>query len=449
MNSNNQCPPPPRVKGLPLLRSALPLLRNPLTFLRDTHAQYGDVYAVEAAHVSFVVLAGTEAIRLLADTESNCLSSSGFWKDTLVEMDCPHSFIAVDGEPHRFQRTLMKPMFAKTAFIPKIPELVRGFQETIGASYHKKTFVAPLFRKGLSDQIGSSLQGYQPTSDEVEALMYYQTAAMNVCSLKKWPRVVLKLPKYRSSKRIVKELADHIIGAERLEGEPPRYLDVLIEKGQKQQPQWFTPGDLRNHAIITFLAGIDTMGATLSFMLLEILRQPEMRRAIEEEIDEGFRKGIPDIATLEKMETLQGFIKEILRLYPTAYAIRRTATRDFTFQGYSIREGQDIILFTTSNHTNPAYFKNPHQFDIERYRPPRSEHVPPNGLVPFGRGPHACIGAGLASVLLPLNLGVLLYYSDVQPACNLKRIGMDFYNPTAALSRSFAIRITPRVGRSG
>jgi cytochrome P450 len=436
--------PPPVVKGLPLLGNAIPMLRNPLRFLRETHKQYGDVYAVKAAHLSFVVMAGIEANRFLAERSDEFLSSTGFWKDTLVEMECPHSFIAVDGEPHQYQRTLMKPMFAKSAFACRIPELATIFRDTFAAQYGRKTLVSPFVRQGFSRQIGGCLQGYEPTSREVEALMHYQTTAMNVGALKKWPRFALRTRKYRTAKRIVTELADRIIASKTPEGNPTRYIDVLVDNGLKDHPQWFTPGDIRNHAIISFLAGIDTMGATLSFMLREFFRQPLLRHKLQQEVDRAWVAGVPSLEVLEGLGTLQNFMKEVLRLYPTAYALRRTAVCDFVFQGHQIRRGQDILLFTTSNHTDAAHFQNPDEFDIERYNPPRSEHLTRHAFVPFGKGPHSCIGAGLATILLPLNFGLMLHHLDLSPACNLRKVKLDFYNPTAALSRHFGIRMLPR-----
>ena len=434
----------PRVKGWPLLGSAYALIRDPLGFLRRTRETHGDVYRVTAAHMDFVVLAGMEANRFVADKGKDCFVSSGFWEGTLKEMQCPHSFIGVDGDVHRFQRNLMKPLFSKTAFNERIPELADIFKETLSVRYDSTQRVSELFRHVLSRQIGGSLQGYQPTPQEVEALMRYQTTAMNVCSLKKWPRLALWMPGYRQAKKLVQALADRIIASERTQEQGLGYFQTLKEHGQDVHPEWFTPGDMRNHAIISYLAGIDTVGATLSFMLLELFKQPELLRQLRAEVDAVFSQGIPDADGLDGMETLKNFIREVMRLYPTAYAVRRTAARDFVFQGYSIDKGQDIILFTTANHTDPEWFKEPLRFDITRYQAPRMEHRANGAWAPFGRGAHTCIGAGLANILLSLNLALFLYHTELRPACDLKSIKMDFSNPSAGLDERFAISFSPR-----
>ncbi|UTH76449.1 cytochrome P450 [Chromobacterium sp. IIBBL 290-4] len=436
--------PPPVVKGWPLLGSAFPLLRDPLGFLRRAHEEHGDIFMVKAPGMSLVVLAGMEANRFIAERGRECLSSAKFWQGTLDEMDCPHSFIGVDGEVHRFQRALMKPLFARTAFNERISKLAEIFMSEIREGFGKRQLVSPLFRYVVSRQIGGSLQGYLPSAEEVEALMHYQTTAMNVCSLKKWPRFMLKLPKYRRAKRKVQELADRIIRQADHNGDSTGYFQTLREKGQKVKPEWFTPGDLRNHAVISFLAGIDTVGATLSFALLELFKQPEMVRLLRAEVDEVFQRGLPDADALERMEKVNNFVREILRVYPAAFALRRTATRNFDFQGYTVGCGQDIILFITANHTNAAWFKEPDRFDIARYEAPHCEHRVGGAWAPFGRGPHTCIGAGLANILLTLNLSLFLFHTEIIPDCDLSKVSMDYSNPTAGLSKGFAIKFTPR-----
>jgi cytochrome P450 len=446
LEKNDDCPPP-LVTGLPIIGNAIPLLTDALNFLRRTHEQYGDIYTVKAAHHKLVVMAGIEANRFIAGSGKDCFNSSGFWEESLTEMGCPHSFIGVDGEPHRYQRMLLMPHFSKSNFTPNLPQFAQIFQDTLATHYHAPTLVAPLFRHVLSQQIGSCMQGYQPTSDEVEALIYWENTALNACSFKKLPRFALRLPKYKAAKQKVKSLAEKIIKLEKPAGAASSYLDVVINTGQKKRPQWFTQGDVQTHAILPFMAGTDTVGAMLSFMLFELFKQPEIRRLLQEEVDNVFREGIPDVATLESMINLKNFAKEALRLYPTVYALRRTATRDFTFKDCVVRKGQHIIVFTTASHTDSTFFKDPYRFDIDRYKEPRSEHRAAAGvLAPFGSGPHTCMGAGLSNILLSLNLALLLFYVDVKPVNNLKKIKLDFSTPTMTLSKRFAIHIAPRSG---
>ena len=98
-------------------------------------------------------------------------------------------------------------------------------------------------------------------------------------------------------------------------------------------------------------------------------------------------------------------------------------------------------MFTTADHVNPEYFPNPVVFDIERYRDPRNEHKQA-AYAPFGKGPHNCLGASLAEIMLPLNLGLLLSRLDIKQACNLDKITLKF-NPAPVLSENFRVEVRP------
>ncbi|MFC5184082.1 cytochrome P450 [Actinomadura harenae] len=80
-------------------------------------------------------------------------------------------------------------------------------------------------------------------------------------------------------------------------------------------------------------------------------------------------------------------VDEILRFWPPVMDFRRTATRDLTLAGQTIRAGEKVVVYHASANRDPAVFPDPDRFDITRA---------PNDHVSFGFGPHFCLGAHLA-----------------------------------------------------
>jgi sterol 14-demethylase len=56
----------------------------------------------------------------------------------------------------------------------------------------------------------------------------------------------------------------------------------------------------------------------------------------------------------------------------------------------------------------PAHFREPERFDPERYKPGREEDKRHFAWIPFGAGPHRCVGAAFAMVQLKAIFSVLL-----------------------------------------
>src|SRR5262249_45296856 len=123
-----------------------------------------------------------------------------------------------------------------------------------------------------------------------------------------------------------------------------------------------------------------------AFMLYELLNHPNILAQCVAEADQLFSGGLPTQEQLRAHGVLHRAMMETLRLHSIAQAINRTATRDFTFAGQRVKEGQNVIIATTVSHFLPELFPAPYTFDIERYGEERREHKQRGAYAPFGVG---------------------------------------------------------------
>jgi cholest-4-en-3-one 26-monooxygenase len=86
-------------------------------------------------------------------------------------------------------------------------------------------------------------------------------------------------------------------------------------------------------------------------------------------------------------ERVEGAIEETVRWTTSVIQFARTATRDMTLRGKSIREGESVCLFYGSGNRDEEIFDDPFAFRVDRN---------PNNHIGFGRGEHVCLGAHLA-----------------------------------------------------
>ncbi len=86
-------------------------------------------------------------------------------------------------------------------------------------------------------------------------------------------------------------------------------------------------------------------------------------------------------------EHVEGAIEETVRWTTSVIQFARTATRDLSVRGKSIREGESVCLFYASGNRDEEIFEDPFAFRVDRN---------PNNHIGFGRGEHVCLGAHLA-----------------------------------------------------
>lgn len=66
------------------------------------------------------------------------------------------------------------------------------------------------------------------------------------------------------------------------------------------------------------------------------------------------------------------------------------------------------MLFSSATHFDERYFQDPTRFDVSRYRTPRLEHRQKHVFMPYGAGPHVCLGASMGEGMLLLAAASIL-----------------------------------------
>ncbi|MAY36665.1 MAG: hypothetical protein CMN84_11255 [Spongiibacteraceae bacterium] len=437
----------PVADGVPLLGSAVSMLRNPLQFLRQQQAKQGPVFRVKAGPRELVILSGWDAVKFMNEDGKDCFVSNEFWGKLTRFWQCPHFLSAMDGSEHIEVRRNFKSSMVRGAAIERQEDIIRIVRDTV-ASYTEQgdtVSARSLTRTLTNSELFLLMTGNWPTVEPsvARSIAEYQRITFNVLVLGKWPRLMLLSPWYlwhkRQSFKFVRELQ------QQFETSPPTsgfFKAVMDIKGKMPG---FTPGDYDFMFLAPFWAGLDTLGAGLTFLLREVVENPQATARLITELDQAVLEhgGIPDAETLRKLPELFGFCMEILRLYPVAFGNGRSASKDFEFSGYKIKKGENLLVFTTSTHFDEAFFPNPECFDPRRYDKEHNQHRQRYAFNPFGRGPHICLGAGMAESMMLTTVATLLSEYNISAAEPGKHYDMIF-DPSPTLSDRFKVRIQKR-----
>ena len=437
---------PPLAKGLPIIGSAASLFKNPIEFLREQHAVHGQVFKFKAMHKTMTVIAGQDINKFMAGEGRDYFTSAETWGRLRDGSNTPNLMVATDGEKHAYQRKLIKGQFSKGAFKERLNLLIDPIESTVKSIDRKDIHVGPFLRNIICRQIGLSVQNVELTTQQTEDFMTTQNTYLNIYMIGKWPRLMLLNPKFVMAALRTGKLLKSVRAANQsrcpMDHDDQTYMDK-IEHGAKERPDIYTENDVRTMAMLPFVGGVDPIGGTMSFILYRLLQDRVLLERVRAEVDRVYAQGGINFDSIDQLQDVRGLVMETMRVNPVAYAMARTATKDFEFAGYRIKAGDELMVFTVANHWDENFFPEPEKFDIERYRDPRNEHK--NGAIyaPFGRGPHTCVAAGLAEMQTVLNVAVLLRYLDFEPAVDLSKVKMNFI-PAPFMSENFKIRFSQR-----
>nr|XP_014096111.1 probable cytochrome P450 6v1 [Bactrocera oleae] len=204
-------------------------------------------------------------------------------------------------------------------------------------------------------------------------------------------------------------------------------LTLKMEAALNQDHTHFTHQQdyLVAQAAMFELTGIESCAMTMTFALYELAKQPLLQARLRAEIRQMLGDGQAPAITYDKvqgMRYLAMVVDETLRKYPNVPILERECTpinkkRFVALRPYAdcfVRRGMPVYISNLAIHHDPQYWPDPARFDPERFSPEnRTLHMPMSYL-PFGAGPHNCIGMAIAQVQIKLGLIHFLHTHRVE-----------------------------------
>jgi cytochrome P450 len=190
---------------------------------------------------------------------------------------------------------------------------------------------------------------------------------------------------------------------------------MLTAAGSTTDKPVLTDQEIRDEAATLFISGHDTTSAALAWFWYLLARHPEAERGIQREVDDILGDRPAGFADVRRLRYTEAVVKESLRLYPpSGFLYGREAAADVDLGGYPVRRGSWILISPYAAHRDPRVFPDPEVFDPDRFAPGRAETIPPYAYLPFGGGPHTCIGNNFAMVEMVLVVATILQRFSVQ-----------------------------------
>ncbi|CAO3594952.1 unnamed protein product [Absidia cylindrospora] len=209
---------------------------------------------------------------------------------------------------------------------------------------------------------------------------------------------------------------------------------------------------LRSNLAVFFLAGHETTANTMSFCLYNLAINKEVQSKARQEVltvlgDEPVDV-LPQIDELRQMPYIDMVLKENLRRFgPATMLIARRSQEDFDLNGVFIPKNTPVVVETHALHHNPDVWKNPEQFDPERFAPGGEHETCHEGMawLPFSSGSRGCLGMNFSLAEQRTFLAMLLRkYEWSLPEDSIHRNGVQIGNFQNVAPESLDIKFSSR-----
>ncbi|MFN9163386.1 MAG: cytochrome P450 [Alphaproteobacteria bacterium] len=279
-------------------------------------------------------------------------------------------FIAMDPPRHDVQRKAVSPAVAPqqlAAMAPQIRERAAAILD--GLPIGKEFDWVDLVSKELTAMTLATLFG-APQKDR-RRITYWS----DVVTAIPMPGAIVET--FEDKMRIFDEYNAYFVGLWNEKVNAPPQGDMISMLAHHPETRNMAPREYFGNVVLLTVGGNDTTRNTISGSILALNQNPEQ-----------YAKLRANPALIPNM------VSETIRWQTPLAHMRRTAVRDYEFEGRKIREGDKVIMWYVSGNRDDEVIANPNAYIVDRER--ARHHVS------FGFGIHRCVGNRVAELQLTI-----------------------------------------------
>ncbi|MFF7988910.1 cytochrome P450 [Kitasatospora xanthocidica] len=446
---------PPLAPGaLPGLGHAAALLRDPLGFLGSL-ARHGGVVRIRLGPRTVCVVTDARLVHtLLVALAYDC--PRGAVQDTL-KTAFGDGLLMSEGQAHRDRRRIIQPAFGPDRMGEYLAVMHQVTEERAGRWRPGQVLdVAKEMNHLALEIVTRTLFDARLSEDATHAFhraLPDMVKGQIVQSLYPNPALArLPLPvnrRFDAAVRVLNRVVDQAVNG--------RTASTRSEDGRDTLPALLraatdpatgrplTEDDVRSEAITMFGAGTETVSTTLTWLLDELLRHPEVEARVLAELDEHLPAGtVPTPEALARLAYTRGVTQEVVRLHAPNAFLMRTARVPVELGPYRIPAGTELLYSLTALHRDPVRYPEPLRFRPERWQDGGGAGRP--SFLPFGAGKHKCIGEAFAWAELTVAAAAILrrWRPEALPGSRAREVVW-----TTVQAQGLRVRLAPRDQRAG
>ena len=441
---------PSKPAKIPLRTTFAALRGDPLaTLLQVAQEADGQLVRLDLGLVRPYLVTNPEHVQhVLRDRAADYVRQGMFWKPLRRLFG---TGILVDGPQWEASRERLTRLFAGRSIDALIDEMAATIRSSVDQLHPELSAADGV---DAADAMAAIVQrlvsriffGDRITAEQIGRLI----PAIGTAGTAVAPRLVLPsvphfvpLPGDRAFRRAVATIDDvmyPLVRQTRAEGGTASDIAATLCRARDGDGNPLSDQQIRDDVVSVFAAGTETTATALVWFFAAVGGRPEVARRLRAELDQVVGDNDIQAAHLSKLHYLKMVLQELVRLYPVAWLIPRTATRDDVVGGARVPAGSAMLISPYLTHRLPQCWDRPNTFDPERFAASASANRHRYAYFPFGGGPHTCLGSHLFTVEAVLIVATLLrrYRIRVPDALSITPI------PVASLRPRQRVRLVMR-----
>ncbi len=414
-------------------------LRHGVRSQVELKQQLGPVYRDYLGPMPNVVVADTKSVAEIARNRDGEWSTALGWRliaDGVSEdsptMDTP---VTLDFGPHREIRQLLRPAFSSES----LAQYVRRADEDFSAAARRwgrdgfvrfKPQARTVFAR-LANNIFLGIDDRRTAERMDQAMGDFWRGPLSPIR-KRW------FPMFRRAQQGYQTCREILLQRRRQVRERGPGDDMFSQVVAAQRDAWIDDDLVVRLFIGVMSAAFDTTSLGVTSMAYLLATNPAWQDRLRREAAE-LTPGPLDYEGIKRLVQHDWFWKETLRMYPVANALPRRPVRDVKVLGHRIPAGALVLAGLSATMYDPEVWTDPDRFDPERFGPARNEGR--GVFMPFGAGPHVCIGAMLSTMEAVALWRAVLRRHRIRLAAPYR--ARHHFRPLGVVSGDVALRLEP------
>jgi cytochrome P450 len=387
----------PGDEGWPVIGRTFHALADPLGEVQAMSRRFGPIYRTRLLGETSVTMLGAEANEFVFMDQTKLFSSTHGW-ESILGLLFPRGLMLLDFDEHRLHRRALSIAFKSGPMQSYLAQLDAGIGARVAQWRQSggEMLFYPAMKQLTLDLAATSFLGTEigAQGDEITRAFVDMVAASVAVIRKPWPGTPMARG-VAGRQRIVAYFGEQIPLRRERGGDD---LFSQLCRATDDDGALLSTQDIINHMSFLTMAAHDTLTSSLTSFVYMLAANPEWQRRLREEVTSlGIAAGeaLP-FEKLDAMPLTEMAFKEAMRLNPPVPSMPRRAMRDFTYGGFRIPAGTLTGVNVLYTHHMPELWPEPERFDPLRFTDEAQRNRHRFAYVPFGGGPHMCLGLNFA-----------------------------------------------------